>query len=35
MVTFETKNPNLGKFLVGFAMEDVRIVCQFGIFYSH
>jgi hypothetical protein len=29
MVYFQTKNPTFGKFLEGFAMEDV------GIFYGH
>jgi hypothetical protein len=29
MVCFQTRNPNLGKFLEGLAMEDV------GIFYGH
>jgi hypothetical protein len=29
MVCFQTKNPNLGKFLEGLAMEDG------GLFYGH
>jgi hypothetical protein len=39
MAYFQTKNPNLGKFLDGLAMEDIManesILRPNGIFYGH
>jgi hypothetical protein len=37
MAFFQTKNPNLGKFLEGLAMEDIGtyILRPFGLFNDH